>query len=155
MERILYPTLPSIAVRTAYALAFAYLSYLAKVRAEAPIFTSIATAFAVGYAVFTVLKLIPGVEYLKLTDAGFERKTYFLKRFVAWKDVEYFKVYRNRGWRYVGWTYTPTADRNALFNRIGESFMGIHDGLTQNFGLTAAELSYELESWRKRREGTR
>jgi hypothetical protein len=155
MERILYPTLPSIAIRTAYALAFAYLSYLAKVRADDPIFSSIPTAFALGYAVFTVLKLIPGVEYLKLTDAGFERKTYFLRRFVAWKDVEYFTVYKSQWLRYVGWIYTPTARRNSLFNRLGESVMGIHDGLTQNFGLSAAELSNELESWRKRREGTR
>jgi hypothetical protein len=102
---------------------------------------------AIGIAIYA-MQLHPGVTYLKLTHRGFEYKNYLYARFIEWKDVRHFTMYRYRGLIcYVGWFYSEHYSGTKLpFPKM----MGIEGYFRENFGHKAKDLASLLEEWRQK-----
>jgi hypothetical protein len=102
---------------------------------------------ATGIVVYA-MKLYPGVTYLKLTDRGFEYKNYLLSRFIKWKDVRHFTVYRYNGLICCAGLFY--SERYSGTKMPFPKMMGIEGFFRENFDHKPRDLVRLLEEWRKK-----
>ena len=106
----------------------------------------ITSFFGAGLLLFTV-NMLPGACYLRLTKEGFWTSSLFIRKFIAWEDIESFGVASVQWGKTVGVNYKHPPNKLASLNRLLLGQQGI---LSNTYGLKAYELVSLMEEWRSR-----
>lgn len=107
--------------------------------------------FGLGVVV-SVVALLPGSGYLRLTPEGYEQRVFFRTSKRSWQQFERFHAYRTPASpiRLVGFVLDPNYTGDATLRRVNRSMAGVDGGLSDTYGLAADELATLMNEWLNR-----
>lgn len=110
----------------------------------------VAGVFGLGAAIL-LASALPGANFLRLTDEGFEARTLFRTWRFRWADVAGFGVGAAGGQVLVMFDLAPAyLERHpSRLVPVSRALSGFDAGLPQTYGLKAEALAALMESWRR------
>jgi hypothetical protein len=94
-------------------------------------------------------RLVPGANYLRLNQDGFEVCAFFRREAVRWRDVRRFTIAKGITGRRVAYILAPSDDPD-LDRRLTRAFSGEDGTLPETYGMSAQALLDLLNGWRTR-----
>ena len=109
--------------------------------------------FGIGMLI-SIIKVLPGSSYLKLSKTGFEYSSLFRRHSVDWEDILEFRIMKLKQSgltvnKFVGWIYCKNAHDKGFSKKLSKSITGIEAGLPDTYGLKAEELLKLLEFYKE------
>lgn len=108
------------------------------------------TLFFGASALLFLIGVAAGENYLRLTPAGFEVRTFFRSHFYRWQDVLGFGVARLHIHRYVTIFMMPEYIETLRGREASAAMTGVEGMLPDTYGMRAEDLAELLEQWRVR-----
>jgi hypothetical protein len=149
-ELILYPT------RTKWLLVLlvcaAFLAFALLMSPERQIISWVSiVGFGLGGLV-SIVALLPGSSYLRLSRQGYEQRAFFRTSKQSWQHIERFQARKLPTGlnRFVGFNFDLDYPRNVTARRVNRSLTGADAGLADTYGLSADELAKLMNEWLNR-----
>ncbi|WKZ56900.1 MAG: hypothetical protein QY326_09215 [Bdellovibrionota bacterium] len=113
------------------------------------------TAFFGLATLVSLVSLLPGSGYLKLSPEGFMVSSLYRRKQFRWSDIKEFGscVLPRGGGIVVGFNFTPEFRSQRIARRISAKLTDWEGCLPENFGVSLDELLLVLQEWHRRYSG--
>jgi len=104
--------------------------------------------FGLGILV-SIVTMLPGASYLRLSTEGYEVCSLFRKHTVKWRDIGPLGVGISSGNKMVVFDYSPSYTEHVSSRQLAKNMTGFEGALHDTFGMSAEELAEVMNEWRE------